>query len=329
MTKVFSLQETLYERFSQYGLVYEVQVMTSGLPANPTATIQPGANSCKSPEVSGAAIGQVRRDVSGDCSDRGYYAFVKFYSTIDAGTALKDLRGRFYLKGQHAKVRLAQRKALSTPQPLRVNKCYSLANHYLGFNGWHTRILTPGKPLPWLQWLAHTYMMYNLKCYSPETYLGFSGWHTRILTMKTDVLDEAPSGEQSVGYFCVLRLELEHGLHADGVGIAQQSWSLSDLSGRGAAMCRAKKRAYQQATEDAFSKILLVTLSGGKVHVEVNTTVEEKLHHSEGLDLDAMLTVTEQTVAPPGETKDDLEEVDLINHRILEELVVVVPGDEC
>ena len=34
-------------------------------------------------------------------------------------------------------------------------------------------------------------------------------------------------------------------------------------------------------------------------------------------------------MAPPGETKDDLEEVDLINHRILEELVVVVPGDEC
>ena len=56
-------------------------------------------------------------------------------------------------------------------------------------------------------------------------------------------------------------------------------------------MCRAKKRAYQQATEDAFSKVLLVTLSGGKVHVEVNTTVEERLHHSEGLDLDAMLTV--------------------------------------
>ena len=51
--------------------------------------------------------------------------------------------------------------------------------------------------------------------------------------MKTDVLDEAPSGEQSVGYFCVLRLELEQGLHADGVGIAQQSWSLSGTVGWG------------------------------------------------------------------------------------------------
>ena len=48
-----------------------------------------------------------------------------------------------------------------------------------------------------------------------------------LFQLKADVLDEAPSGEQSVGYFCVVRIELGQELCADGVGIAQQNWSLA------------------------------------------------------------------------------------------------------
>ena len=43
--------------------------------------------------------------------------------------------------------------------------------------------------------------------------------------LKAQVLDDAPPGVQSVGYFCVVRIELPHGLHADGVGVTQQPWS--------------------------------------------------------------------------------------------------------
>lgn len=266
------LQETLYERFSQYGLVYEVQVMTSGLPANATSPAQQRAGSCQSEEVAPAAVRRMDRDASDGC---GYYAFVKFYSAVDTSRALKELSGRLYWRGQHAKVRLAKRKIPSTRQPLHVSKCYNLANHYLGFNN----------------------------------------WNTRILALKMDVLDETPPGAQSVGYFCVVRIELEHGLHADGVGIAQQTWSHTDLSGRGVAVCRARKRAHQLACEDAFSRILLVIVAGSKVYVEVNTTVEERIHHSEGLDLEAMLTVTKQTEEPPGESDNNLDDADLEDRK--------------
>lgn len=44
--------------------------------------------------------------------------------------------------------------------------------------------------------------------------------------------------------------------------------------------------------EDAFSKILLVVLSTGKVHVEVNTTVEERIHLEEGLETESYLKVS-------------------------------------
>ena len=82
-----------------------------------------------------------------------------------------------------------------------------------------------------------------------------------------------------------------------GVVICHTIGVLVDLSGRGIAVSRARKRAHQLACEDAFSRILLVTVPGGKVYVEVNTTVEDRLHHTEGLNLDTMLTVRLHTHA--------------------------------
>ena len=59
----------------------------------------------QSEEVASAAVRRVDRDASDGC---GYYAFVKFYSAIDTSRALKELGGRLYWRGQHAKVVLGE-----------------------------------------------------------------------------------------------------------------------------------------------------------------------------------------------------------------------------
>ena len=63
------------------------------------------AGSRQSEEVASAAVRRVDRDAS---DGSGYYAFVKFYSAIDTSRALKELGGRLYWRGQHAKVVLGE-----------------------------------------------------------------------------------------------------------------------------------------------------------------------------------------------------------------------------
>lgn len=48
-----------------------------------------------------------------------------------------------------------------------------------------------------------------------------------------------------------------------------------DFSGKIEAFHRCKKRAYQYALQNAFSKVLLVVLSNGKVFAEINTNIME------------------------------------------------------
>ena len=73
-------------------------------------------------------------------------------------------------------------------------------------------------------------------------------------------------------------------------------------------MCRARKQAYQQAAQAAWGRVVIVTVGegegerreggggGGKgrrVHVEVNTTLEEQLCFDDELDKKSMLKVSQ------------------------------------
>lgn len=65
----------------------------------------------------------------------------------------------------------------------------------------------------------------------------------------------------------------------------------ADPTSRGKAVCKCKKLAYQRAVENAFSKVILVVLSNGKVAVEVDTTQPELLLTEKVLDDENVLKV--------------------------------------
>jgi len=62
-------------------------------------------------------------------------------------------------------------------------------------------------------------------------------------------------------------------------------------SGRSVAVCRAMKRAYQSAVQNAFSRLLLVVLDNGKVFVDINSTTADDLLHSSTGDAAQILPV--------------------------------------
>lgn len=64
-----------------------------------------------------------------------------------------------------------------------------------------------------------------------------------------------------------------------------------DPTSRGKAVCKSKKLAYQRAVENAFSKVIIIVLSNGKVTVEVDTTRPELLLTEKILDDENVLKV--------------------------------------
>lgn len=75
--------------------------------------------------------------------------------------------------------------------------------------------------------------------------------------------------------------------------IPREQWMhiFADPTSRGKAVCKCKKLAYQRAVENAFSKVILVVLSNGKVAVEVDTTQPELLLTEKVLDDENVLKV--------------------------------------
>ncbi|XP_026576289.1 RAD52 motif-containing protein 1 isoform X2 [Pseudonaja textilis] len=74
----------------------------------------------------------------------GYHAFVKFYSARDASKAQQACNGRSLFQKTAVKVCICTRQRALAKQTLPLNsyKCQELANYYLGFNGWSSRIVT-------------------------------------------------------------------------------------------------------------------------------------------------------------------------------------------
>ncbi|XP_045182575.2 RAD52 motif-containing protein 1-like [Mercenaria mercenaria] len=234
---------------------------------------------------------QDSEQVTGETTS-GYYAFVTFYSAIAATAAKDDLRGVVMLGDHECKIAFAKRKKDTIDKhQLYFTRCYELIGYYLGFNSWSTSIKT----------------LFEDKASGEETV------HTK-----------------TVKYVCLMELKVLD-LKTDGIGVWQETFSKTEPMSRIQATCKCKKLCHQRAIENAFSKLLLVTLSNGKAMVELDTTKPE--FRCDNIPEDQLVKVNELDVKPESEAimediTDDLSisnkisagEMDDINLHILQEL---------
>lgn len=199
-------------------------------------------------------------------AEPGFYALVKFYSAAQASKAQRATDGRCFFQSTPLTVRLStkpQPAYLSLPsscRPLSHGRCQDLANHYLGFNGWSTHIVT-------------------LKELSSGADQG------------GDQLEVAPDPgsspqERSLRYGCMLELTFpKHHLSCHGVGVVEETFHVTSpevvLQKRG----KLQRWVRDKAVVQAFEKVLLLVLGNGKVVVEVRVDRDEVLpeDHLEGL----------------------------------------------
>ncbi|NWX50026.1 RDM1 protein, partial [Steatornis caripensis] len=205
------LEHSLFSAFSKFGPLYSVRAHRNAAVAGP-----------------------------------GCYAIIKFYSAGDASRAQNACNGQRLFQKSPLKVCVCTKQEGFQQQVLALNsnKCQELANHYLGFNGWSSRIIT----------------LENLS--------GFDGENEEM--RKT-------SQKRSMKYLCAVEVTLpNHGVRTRGVALVK-----ADLENREdplefvTASRRVQKLAVAKALSSAFQKILLVVLENGKVVVEYNSTQEE------------------------------------------------------
>ncbi|XP_036409430.1 RAD52 motif-containing protein 1 [Megalops cyprinoides] len=180
----------------------------------------------------------------------GFYAIVKFFSAAQASKAQKATNGKGLFQASPLKVTLCTRQNpafTNNVMPLSSPKCQELANQYLGFNGWSSRVVT-------LQDLSS----------SDEAGELHTVAKTQALTLK---------------YGCIVELIFpRHSTSCRGVGVAEESLPHdSDPSEACIKRGKLQKWAKDKALVDAFRKVVLVLLSNGKVAVECRFDPDEIL----------------------------------------------------
>ncbi|XP_016408674.1 RAD52 motif-containing protein 1 isoform X3 [Sinocyclocheilus rhinocerous] len=189
-------------------------------------------------------------------AEPGFYAMVKFYSSAQASKAQRATDKQCLFQSSRLKVRLSTKQNLSfySTKPLSLSKCHNLANHYLGFGGWSTRIIT-----------------------------------LKDISRCVDAGCQEETDDQSVllKYGCIAELTFQqHGMSCQGVGVAEEIIDNDrdpeeKLRKRGTLM----KRAKDKAVVAAFEKVLLMILGNGKVAIEIKYDPDEILpeENSEGV----------------------------------------------
>ncbi|NXY78544.1 RDM1 protein, partial [Glareola pratincola] len=209
----------------------------------------------------------------------GYYAIVKFYSAGDARRAQRACNGQRLFQKSPLKVCVCtkQKEFQQRVLALNSNKCQELANHYLGFNGWSSRIIT----------------LQNVS--------GFDG--------ENEELGETLQ-KRSVKYLCAVEVTVpHHRVRTRGVALGE-----ADVENSGdplefvTASRRAQKVAVGKALSCAFQKILLVVLENGKVAVEYNPTQEELTDSLTEEELKGLVQVSELSLE-----QFDLEEEEVLS----------------
>ncbi|XP_041941987.1 RAD52 motif-containing protein 1 isoform X1 [Alosa sapidissima] len=189
----------------------------------------------------------------------GFYAMVKFYSAAQASKAQSSTDKTCLFQRSPVTVRLSTRVNSAfqlNAKPLSHARCQELANHYLGFNGWSTHILT---------------MKDFSSCSRPGT--GIDG------------LPEGGSGSQEsfLKYGCMVEVTFpQHGTSCRGIGVTEEPLDGDErleevLWKRG----KLQKWARDKAVVNAFEKVLLVVLGNGKVAVECKIDPDEILPNDE------------------------------------------------
>uniref|UniRef100_A0A8C4TRZ0 RRM domain-containing protein n=1 Tax=Falco tinnunculus TaxID=100819 RepID=A0A8C4TRZ0_FALTI len=209
----------------------------------------------------------------------GYYAIIKFYSAGDASRAQRTCNGKRLFQKSPLKVCICARQKGFQQQVLGLNsnKCQQLANHYLGFNGWSSRIIT----------------LQNVS--------GFDGENEELgKTLQ----------KQSVKYLCAVEVTLpNHGVRTRGVALGEADVENSeDPLKFVTATRRVQKLAVGKALSSAFQKILLVVLENGKVAVEYNSSQEEPIDSLTEEELKGLVQVNELSLA-----QFDLEEEEVLS----------------
>ncbi|CAL1538724.1 unnamed protein product [Lymnaea stagnalis] len=213
-----------------------------------------------------------------------HYAFVKFYSKMSAQQAKSSLHLTSIVGTDACKVDYAKRKKISEndKQVLYITQCYDLANFYLGFNGWSSAI--------------------------------------KQLTVDTAETDSS-ANEETCRATCIVDLHIhKSGLKVTGLGISETSFSCRDLTSKIQAFAVGKKRSHQNAIQNAFSKVILIVLSNGKVSAAINSNVKE--HVEEFKPEYGYLSVNNLEQEPeessdeqePEESSDD-EDLEILDRR--------------
>ncbi|XP_072212693.1 RAD52 motif-containing protein 1 isoform X2 [Excalfactoria chinensis] len=162
------LEHSLFSVFSKYGLLYSVRAHSNAAVAGP-----------------------------------GCYAIIKFYSAADASRAQQACNGQRLFQSSPLKVCVGTKQKGFQQQVLALNsnKCQELANHYLGFNGWSSRIIT----------------LQNVSGFDDEN-------------------EEVGKKPPSVRYLCAVEVTLpNHGVHSRGVGLGEADLENGEESGKVAA----------------------------------------------------------------------------------------------
>ncbi|XP_053122206.1 RAD52 motif-containing protein 1-like isoform X7 [Hemicordylus capensis] len=151
---------------------------------------------------------------------------------------------------------------------LHSYKCQELANHYLGFNGWSSRLIT----------------LQNISGFEEEE-------------NKEEEVRTSPRS-QCLKYLCIQELIIpQHGIRTRGAGVAEPHVDASQEFLMAAN--RAQKLAAQRALSDAFQKILLVVLENGKVAVEYSSPQEDPIDCLTEEELKGLIQVTDLSLSQP------------------------------
>nr|XP_056723078.1 RAD52 motif-containing protein 1 [Euleptes europaea] len=205
----------------------------------------------------------------------GHYALVKYFSARDAGRAQRACNQQSLFQKSPLKVCICTRQRSFPQQTLVLNshKCQELANHYLGFNSWSSRIVT----------------LQDISGFEEEE--------------NEEEASRALPGSQRCKYLCVQELTIpQHSICSRGIGVAEVP--VDPSQGFIAAMRGAQKLAAQKALSDAFQKILLVVLENGKVAVEFSSPQDDLVDCLADEELKGLLQVTDLSLSqlnPEGE----------------------------
>ncbi|XP_078233930.1 RAD52 motif-containing protein 1 isoform X1 [Pogona vitticeps] len=226
-------EHALYLTFSTFGLVYSVRVHRNASVAGP-----------------------------------GYHAFVKFYSARDARRAQSTCNQQPLFQKSPLKVSMCTRQRAFPDQVLALNsnKCKDLANYYLGFNGWSSRIIT----------------LQNIS--------GFEEGENEEEETRTS------HSSQYSKYLCIQELTIsQHGVCTRGVGVAELQVDPSQEFVT--AIHNIQKLAVHRALSDAFQKILFIVLENGKVAVEYSSPQEDLIDCLTDEDLKGLVQVTDLSLS--------------------------------